>query len=61
MQFDLIDTYWLFINPILLGQGIPFSGGLKEIMKLKLVSTDTFSSVVVCLHYERAINTIYNL
>ena len=53
MQFDLIDDYWLFVNPVLLGNGIPVFGNIQEITKLKLIASHAFSSGVVCLHYER--------
>ena len=53
MQFDLIDEYWLFVNPVLLGNGIPVFRNISEIKKLKLIAEHTFSSGVVCLHYER--------
>lgn len=51
-QENLIDDYWLFINPILLGQGIPLFQGIKENVRLKLLASHVFSSGVVCLHYE---------
>ncbi|MGZ5218540.1 MAG: dihydrofolate reductase family protein [Chitinophagaceae bacterium] len=54
MQENLIDDYWLFVNPVLLGQGIPLFKNIKKITSLKLVKTDVFSSGVVCLHYEHA-------
>jgi dihydrofolate reductase len=54
MQDNLIDDCWLFINPILLGQGIPLFKDINERMKLKLVKTNAFKSGVVCLHYEVA-------
>jgi len=49
---NLIDDYWLFINPILLGKGISLFNNLKHTVKLKLLSNKTFASGVVCLHYE---------
>jgi dihydrofolate reductase len=52
MAEDLIDEYWLFINPVLLGQGIPLFKNIKDRTKLKLVTSKTFASGVVCLHYE---------
>jgi dihydrofolate reductase len=52
MAENLIDEYWLFINPILLGQGIPLFKGIKDRTSLKLVTSKTFSSGVVCLQYE---------
>lgn len=52
MQVNLIDDYWLLVNPILLGQGIHLFRGLKNEIKLKLILSKTFVSGVVCLHYE---------
>ena len=52
-QENLIDDYWLFINPILIGQGIPLFQGIQRKVNLKLLSSNVFSSGVVCLHYER--------
>ena len=52
MEANLIDDYWLFVNPVLLGQGIPLFKGVKDRLKLKLVFSKAFSSGVVCLHYE---------
>jgi dihydrofolate reductase len=52
MAEKLIDDYWLFVNPILLGRGIPLFNGVKEKSALKLVASNIFSSGVVCLHYE---------
>lgn len=52
MAENFIDEYWLFINPILLGQGVPLFQGIKNRTPLKLVSSKIFSSGVVCLQYE---------
>lgn len=49
---DLIDEFWLFVNPVLLGQGIPVFKGVTETTKLKLIETNTFSCGVIALHYE---------
>jgi dihydrofolate reductase len=49
----LVDDFWLFVNPVLLGQGIPLFKDLKDRVPLKLVESKTFSSGVVCLHYEK--------
>jgi dihydrofolate reductase len=51
MQFNLIDEYWLFVNPILLGQGIPLFLGKKEKIRLKLLRTKEFSCGVTGLNY----------
>ncbi|MGC4104390.1 dihydrofolate reductase family protein [Ferruginibacter sp.] len=51
MQQNLIDGYWLFLNPILLGQGIPLFTGVQEKANLKLLNSQQFSSGVVELNY----------
>ena len=54
MQYGLIDEFWLFVNPILLGQGIPLFKNIQQTTELKLVTTATFDSGVVCLHYQKS-------
>jgi dihydrofolate reductase len=54
MERNLVDEYWIFVNPVLLGQGIPLFANIKDKTKLKLRTSNVFSSGVVCLHYERA-------
>jgi dihydrofolate reductase len=51
MENDLIDDYWLFVNPVLLGNGIPLFTDIHDRRKLKLVSSTVYKSGVVCLHY----------
>lgn len=51
IQQNLIDGYWLFVNPIILGQGIPLFTGSKEKTKLKLLSAHQFTSGVTALNY----------
>lgn len=53
MQEDLIDDYWLFVNPVLLGKGIHLFNGIKQTTKLDLKESNRFDSGVVCLHYEK--------
>lgn len=48
----LIDEFWLFVNPVILGQGIRLFKGATETTKLKLIETKTFSCGVIALHYE---------
>lgn len=51
MQQNLIDGYWLFVNPIILGQGIPLFVDIKEKIKLKLLTTRSFTCGVTELNY----------
>lgn len=51
IQKDLIDGYWLFVNPVILGQGIPLFIDIKEIIKLNLLSTKPFHCGVTELSY----------
>lgn len=55
MSENLIDDYWLFVNPILLGQGIPLFKSIKEKTQLEFIENISFKSGVVCLHYKKAI------
>jgi dihydrofolate reductase len=48
---NLIDGYWLFVNPIILGHGIPLFKDIKEQINLKLLSTHQFNSGVTELNY----------
>jgi dihydrofolate reductase len=52
MQLKLIDEYRLYLNPIILGNGIPLFKDLNERIYLKLLDLKRFSSGVVGLHYE---------
>jgi dihydrofolate reductase len=51
IQLNLIDGYWLFVNPIILGQGIPLFVDIKEKIKLKLLTTRQFNCGVTELNY----------
>jgi dihydrofolate reductase len=53
MKENMIDDYWLFINPVLIGEGIPLFRNIKDRIKLKLLATHPFLSGVVCLHYQK--------
>ena len=48
----LIDEFWLFVNPILLGQGMPLFKDITRTIKLKLVESKTFACGVIALHYK---------
>ena len=51
MQLNLIDGYWLFVNPIILGHGIPLFKDIKEKIRLNLVSVHPFTCGVTELNY----------
>lgn len=51
IQQNLIDGYWLFVNPVILGQGIPLFTGVKDKIKLNLLNTRRFASGVTELSY----------
>jgi dihydrofolate reductase len=51
IQLNLIDGYWLFVNPIILGQGIPLFAGIKDKIKLKLLGSRQFTCGVTALNY----------
>jgi len=49
----LVDEFWLFVNPIILGHGMPLFKDITGTTKLKLVESKTFASGVIALHYEK--------
>jgi dihydrofolate reductase len=51
MQQNLIDGYWLFVNPVILGRGIPLFKDIADRTDLTLVTTRLFTSGVVELNY----------
>lgn len=51
MQENLIDEYWLFQNPILLGSGTPVFKNIKAHQKLKFQQAKVFKSGVVAVNY----------
>ena len=52
MGADLIDEYWLYQNPILLGAGIPYYHA-AQLTRLTLVEAKPFPGGVVRLHYTK--------
>lgn len=51
MNENLIDGYWLFVNPIILGEGIPLFANIKDRIKLNLTNSQVFSCGVTELSY----------
>jgi dihydrofolate reductase len=52
MQHNLIDDYWLFVNPVILGEGIPLFKDVRNKIQLHLAEAKTFNKGVQCLHYQ---------
>ncbi|HMQ80407.1 MAG TPA: dihydrofolate reductase family protein [Ignavibacteria bacterium] len=50
---DLIDDYYLFINPAVIGNGKRIFDGVKGTRKLKLLDSYKFGCGVVVNHYEK--------
>ncbi|MGH2622861.1 MAG: dihydrofolate reductase family protein [Sphingobacterium sp.] len=53
LKENLIDEFFLYLNPIALGEGIPLFECIKQWQKLKLIDVKAYSSGIVLLHYER--------
>jgi dihydrofolate reductase len=51
LGLGLIDEFWLFVNPILLGKGQPLFKGSNDAIQLRLEESKTFASGVIALHY----------
>ena len=49
---NLIDEFYLFINPVAIGNGKTIFKDLKEISKFNLIESIAFESGTVLLHYE---------
>ena len=52
LSLGLIDEFWLFVNPILLGKGMPLFKNVTERTKLKFIESKTFACGVIALHYK---------
>jgi dihydrofolate reductase len=52
IRLGLIDEYWLYVQPVVLGGGKPFFPTLDNRINLKLIETRQFSSGVVLLRYQ---------
>lgn len=54
LNLGLIDAFWLFVNPIILGQGMPLFKDVTGTTELKLVESKTFECGVIALHFEKS-------
>lgn len=52
LNLGLIDEFWLFVNPIIVGQGMPLFKEVSERIILELVESKTFSCGVIAVHYK---------
>lgn len=53
MQNDLIDTYWIFVNPTIFGKGIPLFTELKNKIELEFVESKQFANGELAIKYSR--------
>ena len=47
----LIDEFWLFVNPIILGEGMPLFKDMTGATTLNFIESRTFACGVIALHY----------
>jgi dihydrofolate reductase len=50
---NLIDEFWLFVNPVVLPAGIPLFDGSQPELQLQLLEAVTLSNGIQGLHYRR--------
>jgi dihydrofolate reductase len=55
MQLGLIDEYWLYLHPVVLGGGKPMFQALRDKITLQFVETRQFGHGVVLLRYQRSV------
>jgi dihydrofolate reductase len=48
---DLIDNYYLFVNPVILGKGMPIFQGLQMSQNVEVVDCFPFSCGISLMHY----------
>lgn len=53
-QAGLIDEYRIFVNPVILGTGIPLFPNVKNRLSLKHLGTKTFGNGLVLIRYSPA-------
>lgn len=53
LKMGVVDEFWIFVNPVLLGQGMPLFNDITESVPLTLLETRTFDNGVIALHYAK--------
>ena len=51
IPLGVIDEYWLYVNPAVLGRGKPMFPNVNDILRLQLVASQTFKCGVILLRY----------
>jgi dihydrofolate reductase len=54
MRHDLVDEFWVYVHPVLLGRGKPLFPEADALTRLRLIEARVFGNGVVQLRYERA-------
>lgn len=52
IKANLIDEYHLFVNPVILGQGMPIFANINGKRPLKLIKSIAFDAQIVLMHYQ---------
>jgi dihydrofolate reductase len=52
VEHDLIDDYYLFINPVIIGNGKAIFKKVQDKLKLKLVKATPFECGITVMHYQ---------
>lgn len=54
IRLNLIDDYYLFINPAAIGQGMSIFGNLTQNLPLQCKSVERFDCGIVLIHYTKS-------
>ena len=54
IELGLVDEFWMFRNPVVVGGGNPYLPAVAQRIELDLVETRTFANRVVYERYRRA-------